>query len=118
MAFDHSDDAGFHAVERELESAVNGGRTGEGELVCVDRQHRETVAVFQGYLLFGSLPVAERKHPLPAADRHPARGPPRRMRVCVGGFSLVVEDSATAAQSSRPPGAAGGGASFFNSRSM
>ncbi len=46
MAFNHSEDAGFHAVEREVESPVNAGRTGEGEVARVDRQRRRTVAVF------------------------------------------------------------------------
>ena len=80
----------------------------KGKLALADRQCRGTVAIVQAHLLLGPLPVPEREHPLPPADRHPARRSATANALRPARLSLRrARIAATAAQSSRSPARAG-----------
>src|SRR5216683_3037463 len=89
-AFDHSDNVGFHAVEREIEPAILRGGEREGKFAPADRQHRRAVAVLQAHVLLGLVGLPEPEQPLPPAHRCPARGSPWRMGLGAGGFRFFA----------------------------
>src|ERR1700716_4475819 len=92
MAFDDSDHMRFHAVEREIETAVVPGRGCESKFALPDRQRRRAVSILQAYLLLGLVCMPEREQALPPAYRHPARGLPWRMRLGARGFLFCAKD--------------------------
>src|SRR5438874_257347 len=92
MPLDHGHDARFHTLDRQVETAALRRRCRENELVFADRYCRRSIAISKRHLLFGALPLAERKYPLPLPDRHPAERLPRRVRFLARGLLFVVHD--------------------------
>src|SRR5271167_1954556 len=83
---------GFHAVEREIDAASGIWNRVKGQFAIADDKRCRTLAIVQADLLLGPVPLAESEHPLPPADRHPARRSPWGLRLGLRRFRLFAED--------------------------
>src|ERR1700730_2438217 len=92
VAFDDRHNMGFDAMEREIDTPGSIGCSGEGHFAFAYRKRRWPLAVVQAHLLYGALPVAECKHPLSPANRHPASHAPGRIHLNARRFRFFIED--------------------------